>query len=471
MAKTPRKDNPVPAEADRSARTAGLLVATLASFFTPFMSSSINIALPSIAEEFALDAVSLSWIATSFLLAAAVFIVPFGRLADIYGRKRVFSTGVIVFTLSCLAAALSQSGIWLIASRVLQGIGSAILSATSMAILTSAYPAQERGKVLGFQVAAVYTGLSLGPSIGGGLTQYFGWRSIFIFGLPLGVLTMIATIWKLRGEWAEAKGEEFDVAGAVLFGLSLISLMYGFSRLPQTMGAVLLIVGLAGIAGFVLWEARVSSPVLDVRLFSLNAVFAFSNLAAFINYSATTAVTFLLSLYLQYIKGLSPRNAGLILITQPLVMAILSPVAGRLSDKIKPRMLASIGMSITTIGLLLLTSLSERTSMTFIVLALFVLGVGFALFSSPNSNAVMSSVERRYYGVASGTLGTMRTTGQMFSMGIAMLLFALFMGQAEITPQLHAQFLKSAGTGFLVFAILCLGGVFASLARQKSTRH
>ncbi len=460
-----------PVDASGAARKAGLLVATLASFFTPFMSSSINIALPSIAREFSLDAVTLSWVATAFLLAAAVFIVPFGRLADIHGRKRVFILGVFVFTAACLMAFVSRSGIWLIGARIFQGIGSAILSATSMAILTSLYPARERGKVLGFQVAAVYTGLSLGPSIGGLLTQHFGWRSIFAFALPLGVITIVATFWKLKGEWAEAKGERFDVAGSVIYGASLVALMFGFSRLPLLMGAWFLLAGVAGLVAFVLWERRTSAPVLNVRLFSLNAVFAFSNLAALINYSATSAVSFLLSLYLQYIKGLSPQSAGLVLITQPVVMAVLSPLAGRLSDKFAPRWLASIGMSITTVGLILLTQVDRGTSMVFMIFTLLILGLGFALFSSPNSNAVMSSVERRYYGVASGTLGTMRLTGQMLSLGITMLLFAVYMGQVKITPDLYPLFLRSAETGFIIFAVLCFGGVFASLARPKANRE
>jgi EmrB/QacA subfamily drug resistance transporter len=445
------------------------VVCTLGSFFTPFMSSSISIALPSIGKEFGLDAITLGWIASSFLLAAAVLVIPSGRLADIRGRKRVFNIGVIVFTVSCLTAALSPSGIWLIGSRVLQGFGSAILSATSMAILTSLYPANQRGRVLGFQVAAVYTGLSLGPSIGGILTEHLGWRSIFWFGLPLGVIVLFVSLWKLKGEWAEAKGERFDIAGASLFGLSLVGLMFGFSRLPATLGFWLLGAGTAGLVSFILLERRTASPILDVRLFSRNRVFALSNLAALINYSATSAVTFLLSLYLQYIKGMSPQTAGLVLIAQPVVMAVLSPVAGRLSDKINPRVLAAIGMSITTVGLITLTFVGPDTASTFILVTLVILGTGFALFSSPNSNAVMSSVERRYYGVASGTLGTMRTTGQMFSMGIAMLLFAIFMGQVQITPPLYPLFLKSAHAGFIIFAVLCFGGVFASLAGARRT--
>ena len=463
-------ERPITPNALTSARTrrVGLLVATLASFFTPFMSSSVNVALPSISQEFQLDAVSLSWIATSFLLAAAVFVIPFGRLADIYGRKRIFNIGVVVFTLACLSAALSPSGTWLIISRVFQGIGSAILAGTSMAMLTSLFPADQRGKVLGFQVAAVYSGLSLGPSIGGLLTEHFGWRSIFIFGLPLGVVTLGAALLYLKGEWAEAKGEKFDIFGAALFGLALVAIMFGFSKLPQLPGFWLLAAGAVCLGIFVMWERRVPSPVLEISLFSLNPVFAFSNVAALINYSATSVVGFLLSLYLQYIKGLSPESAGLVLIAQPIVMAVLSPIAGRLSDKTKPRLLAAIGMSITTLGLLLLTFLNQETPTLFILVALVVLGTGFGFFSSPNSNAVMSSVERRHYGVASGTLGTMRTTGQMLSMGITMLLFAVFMGQVQITPELYPLFMKSVHVGFIIFAVLCFGGVFASLARART---
>ncbi len=451
----------------KTTRAAGLLVAVLSSFFTPFMGSAVNIALPSIAREFNLGAVTLSWVATSFLLSAAVFIVPFGRLADIYGRRRIFTWGLIVFTTSCLAIALSPTGAWLIGARIFQGIGSAILSGTAMAILTSLYPARERGKVLGFQVAAVYLGLSLGPSLGGLLTEYLGWRSIFWAGIPLGIITITVTFWKLRGEWSEARGERFDLFGSIIYGVGLISLMLGFSRLPATIGFLLLGAGLIGLLLFVVWELRSASPVLNIRLFSQNANLAFANLAALINYCATSAAGFLLSLYLQYIKGLTAEIAGLILIVQPVMMAVLSPITGRLSDKIQPRLIASIGMAVTTVGLVLLVFIREDTDLAYIIVNLLVLGVGFALFSSPNSNAVMSFVERRYYGVASGTLGTMRLIGQMLSMGIATLLFAVYIGQDRITPLLYPRFLEAANIGFGIFAVLCFGGVFASLAKWK----
>ena len=445
-----------------------LFVATMASFLTPFVGSSVNIALASIGKEFALDAVALGWVATSYILAAAMFLVPFGRVADIYGRKRIFTCGIIIDAIASLLAALSTSDIQLISFRVLQGIGGAMIFGTGVAIVTSIFPIGERGKALGINVAAVYVGLSLGPPIGGFLTEHFGWRSIFVTDVVLGLVIIVAVLWKLKGEWAGAKGEKFDITGSVIYGLALVAVMYGFSLLPAILGIWLIVIGILGILAFIWWEMRVKSPVLSISLFKGNTVFSLSNLAALINYSATFAVGFLLSLYLQYIKGFSPEHAGLILISQPVVMAALSPVAGRLSDRIEPRLIASIGMALTTIGLVLLIFLNQDTGLVFILLSLSILGLGFAFFSSPNTNAIMSSVEKKFYGVASGTLGTMRLIGQMLSLGIAMLLFALYIGRVQITPEYYPLFLKSVKTAFIVFAVLCFGGVFASLARGKT---
>ena len=241
--------------------------------------------------------------------------------------------------------------------------------------------------------------------------------------------------------------------------------MYGFSLLPDWTGAVLIAVGLVGFVGFGLWELNTRSPVLDLGLFRNNRTFTFSNLAALIHYSAVFAVSFLLSLYLQYIKGLPPQRAGLILIFQPVVQFLFSPAAGRLSDRVEPRILASAGMMLTATGLFLLVFLSPATPLWVIIIDLILLGFGYALFSSPNMNAIMGSVERKFYGVASGMLATMRLIGQMLSMGIATLLFALFLGRVEITPDLYPLFATSARVAFAVFAILCVIGVFASLAR------
>ncbi len=451
-----------------TSKGAALLVATLSSFITPLMGSTVIVALRRIQEAFSLDAVTLSWVSMSVLLAAATFLVPFGRIADIYGRKKIFVYGTSLYTLASLFAAIAPSAAFLISFRALQGIGAAMIFGTGMAILTSVFPPNERGRALGINVAAVYVGLSIGPLLGGFLTQYFGWRSVFYINLPLGLITLVAALWKLKGEWAEAKGEKFDFIGSILYGLSLIALVLGFSKLPAMTGVWLITGGTVGIFGFIQWEMRTKSPVLNITLFRHNTVFSLSNLAALINYMATNAVTFLLSLYLQYIEGLPPQQAGLVLIAQPVVMAILSPLAGRLSDRIEPRVLASLGMAVTTVGLVLLIFLNQDRGIGFILLSLGILGLGFALFSSPNSNAIMSSVDRKFYGVASGTLGTMRITGQMFSLGIATLLFAIYIGPVQITPEYYPRFAESAHIAFIIFAALCFGGIFASLARGKT---
>ena len=452
---------------DRDLKHTALAVSTLAGFLTPFMGSAVNVALPAIAAEFSLKAVTLGWVATAYILAAAVFLVPLGRLADIRGRKKIFLLGVSLFTVASVLAAMAPSAAALIAFRALQGLGGAMIFGTSMAILTCVYPPGERGRAIGISTAAVYLGLSLGPVLGGFLVHRFGWRSVFIAVVPVGLAGVILTLARLRGEWDEARGEKFDAAGSVVFGLGLAGLMYGFSRLPSLLGAGLVAAGLASLGAFVLWEQRVSAPVLDVRFFRANRVFAFSNAAALINYSATSAVSFLLSLYLQYVKGLPPQKAGLVLVAQPVVMALFSPLAGKASDRVEPRVVASAGMVISSAGLFALVFLGPATPIGFIIAALLGLGFGFALFSSPNTNAVMGSVERRAFGVAASTLGTMRLTGQMLSLGISVLIIAFFMGNVRIGAANLPLFLASARTAFAVFGALCVVGVFASLARGK----
>jgi EmrB/QacA subfamily drug resistance transporter len=450
-----------------SSRRAALLVTTVGAFITPFMGSSIAIGLPSIGDELQMDAILLGWVSTTYLLAAVMFLVPIGRIADIYGRKKIFTYGMLTYTIASALSATSTSAAMLISFRILQGIGGAMIFSTAVAILTSVFPPQDRGRVLGINVAAVYIGLSLGPFAGGLLTQYLGWRAIFWANVPLGLMVIALIFWKLKGEWAEARGEKFDVAGSIMYSLMLLAIMYGFTMLPDIIGVVLILAGAAGFVAFIRWEMKVKSPVLDIGLFKNNTVFALSNVAALINYSATFAVGFLLSLYLQYVKGLSPQNAGLVLVAAPVVQAIFSPFAGRLSDKIEPRIVASAGMGLTVIGLIFFIFLGKATSLWFIIAGLMILGLGFALFSSPNTNAVMSSVDRKSYGVASATLSTMRQIGMTFSMGMVMLIFGIYIGRVQITPEYHAAFISSVNVVFIISAVLCFGGIFASLARGK----
>ena len=448
----------------KSKRSA-LIVTTLSSFLTPLAASAVNIALPSIGKEFGMDAISLSWVATAFIVTAAMFLVPLGRLADIYGRKRIFIYGTWVFTISSFFLGISSSAHILIFFRALQGVGGAMVFGTGIAILSSVFPLGERGKVLGINVAAVYLGLSFGPFLGGLLTQHLGWRSVFLLNVPFGLIIIIFGVWKLTEEWSGAKGETFDFIGSLVYSLMLLAIMYGFSLLPGVSSVVVILLGIAGVWLFVYLERRVKSPILDVSLFRMNKVFIFSNIAALINYCATFAVGFFLSFYLQYIEGLSPQNAGMILVSQPIVQAIFSPVAGRMSDRVEPRIVASTGMALTATGLFLLAMLKEGSALWFIIASLFLLGFGFALFSSPNTNAIMSSVESRLYGVASATLGTMRLIGQMFSMGIAMLIFTLYMGEVEILPEYYPLLLRSTKVAFTIFGFLCVGGTVASLIR------
>jgi MFS family permease len=336
---------------------------------------------------------------------------------------------------------------------------------TAIAVLTSVFPPGERGRVLGLNNAATYLGLSLGPVLGGFFVHGWGWRSIFWATALVSLAALLLVVSKLDREWAEAGGEGFDWAGSALFGFGLISLMYGFSRLRSPLGPALTIIGLAALGAFAAVESRARSPVLDLKLFRANRIFLFSNLAALINYSSTWAVGFLLSLYLQYIKGLPPQKAGLVLLAQPLVMALSSPFAGRLSDRSEPRPIASLGMALTAAALLLFAFLRPGTTFSVLLFGLALLGLGFGLFSSPNMNAVMGSVDRRFFGVASATLGTMRLSGQMLSAGITMLIFSVFLGRNPIVPDLYPVFLSSVRVAFAFYALLCAAGVFASLAR------
>jgi len=454
-------------------KRAVLLVATIASFIFPFMASTVNIALPSLGKELSLDAVMSGWVATAYLLSSAALLVPFGRIADIYGRKKIFTYGIGIFTFSSLLSGLANSATMLIAWRVLQGVGGAMLAGTAVALLTTVFPANERGKVLGIIVAAAYLGLSLGPVLGGVLTQHLGWRSIFFIGALLGLLVLGVVLWKLKGEWTRAKGERFDFAGSVIYVLGLVALVYGFTLLKESsgmwLGVGLIVGGVIGLGAFVWWEMRVNSPVLDINLFRNSRAFTLSNLAALINYSATYAVTFLMSFYLQYrpINPFDAQNAGLILVAMPAVQAIFSPLTGRLSDRIEPRLIASAGMVLNTVGLILFIFLDEGTSLKLIIGNLILIGFGFALFVSPNTNAIMSSAPKTAYGVASAMLATMRQVGMVLSMGIAMLMFALYMGRVQITPESYPFFLQSMKTSFIIFAILCFGGIFASLARGR----
>ncbi|MCU0471818.1 MAG: MFS transporter [Bacteroidales bacterium] len=452
---------------EKSLKQSVMIVSAFAAFLTPFLGSAVNLALPAIGKDLHANAISLSWIISSFILASAIFLLPFGRLGDIIGRKKVFMYGIILFTISTFLIVFSWDITSLILFRILQGFSSAMIFGTSLAIITSVFPQGERGRAMGINITAVYLGLSTGPVIGGFLTEALGWRSIFAFLVPLGLVSIYLIKKKIKTEWAEAKGEQFDLKGSLIYGIALSAFIYGFSKLPSLFGWICLLSGILLAAVFLFFENRTEHPVFDIRLILRNRVFAFSGLAALIHYSATSATGFFISLYLQYLKGLDARSAGLIMISQPVAMALLSPMAGRLSDRINPGVIASVGMGLTGTGLVLLCFITVTTPLYILVILLIIMGVGFGLFSSPNSNAIMSSVDKRHLGIASGVVGTMRMVGQMMSMGVAMMLIALYIGKQTINPATYPGLISAIKTGFIIFSILSVLGIFASLARNN----
>ncbi len=449
---------------NRAEKRTVLLVAAIASFLTPYTGSAINLALPAIGREMEINAVLLGWVATVYLLSSAVFLVPFGRLSDIVGRRKVFLSGMVIFSVSSVLCAFANNISSLLIFRTFQGAGSAMIFATGFAILTSVFPQKERGRAMGVAIAAVYAGLSLGPLTGGILTEYLGWRSIFLFTVIPGAVAIIFVVSKIKKEWAESKGEPFDIPGSVIYGASLFLIIFGLSDLPSFRGIIFVLSGSLAFSFFVHIEKNTAYPVMNIQLFRRNRLFALSNLAAFIHYSSTFAVAFLLSLFLQSVKGFSARDAGLIMVFQPVVMVIVAPLSGRLSDRFEPRDLSFAGMAITATSLTFFIFL-EQMSIWMIMSNLLLLGAGLGLFISPNTNAIMSSVEKRYVGISSGSMGTMRLLGQMFSMGLVMLIFSVFIGREEITQGNTKEFLETLPLLFSILSGLCFFGIFASYAR------
>ena len=448
-------------------RRAAITMISVSAVATAMMLSSVNVALPSIASALHINAMTLSWVPMAYLLASAACVLSLARLADMFGRRRVFVAGTIGVVLSSLLAAAANGSAMLLGARVLQGASAAALFATQIAIISSVYPPARRGAAIGATISAVYIGLSLGPLVGGHVIEWWSWRAAFLTHLPLTLLVLYLALRHMRFEWRAAERGDFDGVGAALYAGGIVVLMIGLSALPSVHGSVMLLVGAVLLWLFFRYERRHHQPLFDVELFYTNRVFTLSCLASLVMYTTTFANVLLVSLYLQYLKGVPPSQAGVIMMTQPLVMAFMSPFAGRWSDRIEPRVIASAGMAITAFGLLGFALLDTHSALPLTVACLAVCGFGFSLFSSPNVNAIMGAVPPSDYSRASGAMSVMRVIGQLTSMGMVAVVMALWLGPVAIEPSIYARLGHAIATCFACGAVLSALGVGLSLARGR----
>ncbi len=454
-----------------SSPTATLWVIAAVQFLTPFMFSAIGVALPTIGREFSAGAVQLGLIEMVYILAVALLLLPIGRFADIHGRKRLFLSGTVLITIATLALAMAPTVQMLIFFRFVQGIGAAMITSTSFAILFSVFPPQDRGKVMGVVVCCVYLGVSAGPTLAGLMIDYLGWRWIFYSALPVECAILLFAIVRLKGEWADSRGEQFDWLGSVFYILALFGIIVGALKIKQfPMAGWLCSLGVIFMALFLYYENSILYPIFPLQKIIRNKVFALSNIATWLNYAASFGIMFFFSIYLQVIKGLPPKITGFILIIQPLLQAICSPIAGRLADKYSPAPIATLGMILCTLGLASAAFITESSSFITINSVLIIMGLGFGFFSTPNSTAIIASVDKVDYGMASSILATMRTTGMLTAMTLITILLSFYLGDKPVSMETGKAFMACMHTAMIIFSLLGALGILCSLGRTQKTK-
>ena len=444
-----------------------LIICTILSFFAVFAVNAVMVVIPSIAAEFHMSNIVQNWAIIIFLLVVSVLSVPAGQISGKYGLKKVTIISVVLFIIISIANVLVTTSEQFLICRLILGISLAFFNVTSMAMVVSAFAPEERGKALGIVITGVYIGLSLSPVLGGVLNYQLGWRSVVLFGVPFLLLTLILILTKVDEEWITFENVPLDIKGSVSYGIGMVLFMYGFTILNETLGVILTVLGIIFLIVFALIELKQTHPVFDVRFFK-NRQFLSSNFASLCAYLATFAVTTILNYHLQYIKGMDSQTAGIILLAAPLCQVVLAPIAGRLSDRYVPQILAAIGMGLGTISLILFTFLNESTSMEFLIISMIIYGVAFGLFSPPNTNVIMSSVPPKDTSVASASVATMRTVGQAMSLGILTLGFAFVMGDVPIVEQYYPLLISSCQITCIICVVLCVASVFASFVGIKS---
>ncbi len=445
-----------------------LIICTILSFFTVFAVNAVTIVIPSISAEYGMSNIIQNWVTIIFLLVVAVLSVPAGQISGKYGLKKVTVLSIVLFIIISIVNVLVTSQEQFLVCRLVLGISLAFINVTSMAMIVSVFPPEERGKALGINITGVYVGLSLSPVLGGILDYNLGWRSVVLFGVPFLFAILALLLTKIDEEWSSFENIPLDIKGSLTYGIGMVLFMYGFTILNTAMGVALTVLGIIILIGFALIELREKNPVFDVKFFK-NHKFLSANFASLCAYLATYAVTTILNYHLQYIKGFDSQTAGMILLAAPLCQVVLAPIAGRLSDKFVPQILAAMGMALGTISLFLFSSLSSTTSMEFLFVAMIIYGIGFGLFSPPNTNVIMGSVPPKDTSVASAAVATMRTVGQAMSMGILTLVFAFVMGNVPMIEQYYPLLITSCQITCLICVMLCIASVFASFVGIKSS--
>ena len=448
-----------------SARWLALISICLTNFIISISHSAANVATPVIASELNAEAILISWIPTAFLLSNVIMLLPSGRLADIYGRKKIFIIGLSIFIVTSFLAYLAANIEVLIFTRFLQGIGAAMMFATGMAIVISLFNEKNRGMALGFASGSLYVGMTCGPLIGGWLTESYGWRSVFLFPVIVSFISLILLLMKLKGEWKTDDATPLDWTGSLIFALWSSSLFVAVSLFPKSGSYVLILFSVFFLYLFFWQQSRSKHPLLRFRAIMDNHIFSRSLIASLCVYASSFPMIFLFSLYLQFIKGLSPTEAGQIIILQAMMMAVLAPISGRLSDLIEPRIITTTGCLIMAMAFALLQQIDSGTSLFIFSACLITLGTGLGLFSTPNNNAALSSVGKDRLSIASALLNLSRSLGNMFGSALMLLFVALIIGDAQIEPEQYPALLTVIHWSLGLSCLYSLFGAYFSYTR------
>ncbi len=456
----------IPSEFTRAEKRYVLAAACLAIFINPMVGGMLNLALNAIGEDLGCSTYQLGWLSSIYFISSVMMLMPAAKLSDIYGKKRIFVIGIVIALVGLVLSTTSKDIYFLYVNRAITGIGTAMISCNSVSMISDVYKRHERGVALSINTASVYLGASIGPTLGGVVTDLVSWRAIFLVIIPMLALSLVC-VSRFKYNIKSTPDTRFDGMGAAVYMAGVLTSMLGVLSLPELYGYAMIGAGVAVMAGFVIMELRKENPVMDVRLFK-NTPFSRSLIALFLNYAASFSISFFLSLYFQNIGAMTATQAGMVLMVQPVFQVIVTLSIGRFIDSLDYRILPTLGMGILCAALVLMLFLGDELNLPYAILCLFLAGVGFGVFSSPNTTATMSYVRPSEYNEASGLISTLRQTGMMISMGLATLLIAIYMGStSQLTPENYPAFVDAMHVAWMICIGFSIVGMIFSWFRGK----